>query len=208
MTSVSHVGAAVFPTAHYSRQVRHTPIVVAMMKVLAFIASCITITLLFAGCGSGHPAAVPTRTPPVLSIAAPAGVKPGEEFVATIQIANVLDLGGYQVTLEFDAAKVSVVSEDDGALLSSTGRTPICNTKTKPASLDYVCVTTEPKTTQGTATGVTPGPSGDGELVRVHMRAGATAPDVIELGLSGVIVVDPQGAKIESSSGGAQVKIQ
>lgn len=170
-----------------------------------------------AGCGGGSSKTEPTRTGPVVSLAPIAAVKPGEDFVASLRISNVQNLGGYQFTLDYDASKVTVVADASGKVqieempfLGSTGRQPVCQNKPAPGALLLACATKEPASAQGskTQTAPTAGPSGDGELLRIHLHAADSASGAIELQLAGVQVVDPLAQAIESSSSGTSVKVQ
>jgi hypothetical protein len=176
----------------------------------AGVALGIVATFAAAGCSGGGTTAVPTRTGPVISIAPIESVKPGQDFVASIRISNVLHLGGFQFTLDYGASRVAVTSEDVGDFLASTGRVPSCLSRTPPNAITFACATTEPPTAPGspTPTAPTAGPSGDGELARVHLRAAADATGPFEFQLSGVLIVDPQGEAIESTSSGTSVKVQ
>jgi len=163
-----------------------------------------------AACGGNSKKAEPTRTGPVMSIAPISSVKAGEEFVASIRITNVQNFGGFQFTLDYDTSKVTVVSEEEGAFLSSSGRVPLCLNKDIPGTLTYACATKEPAATQGapTLTAPTRGASGDGEIARVHLRAAASVTGTIDLQLAGINVVDSLAAAIEASGSGTSIKVQ
>lgn len=163
-----------------------------------------------AGCGGSGNKAEPTRTGPVVSLAPIDPVKPGADFVASLRISNVQNLGGYQFTLDYDASKVSVVSEEESDFLGSTGRQPVCLSKPSSGALLYACATKEPPASQGskTQTAPTAGPSGDGELLRIHLHAADSVSGTIELQLAGVKIVDPLAQAIEASSSSLSVKVQ
>ncbi len=174
------------------------------------VAVGIAAALAAAGCSGGGNKAEPTRTGPRVSIAPISGVRPGEDFTASLRISNVQNLGGYQFTLDYDASKVTVKSEDQGDFLGSTGREPICQAKESPNVLLYACATREPAASRGAKTQAAPaaGPSGEGELLRIHLHAADNVSGTIELQLAGVQVVDPLAQIIESSSGGTSVNVQ
>jgi len=181
--------------------------------IIAIAASAIAA----AGCGGSSKTAVPTRTGPVVSIVPVTSVKPGAEFVASVRITNVQNLGGFQFTLDYDATKVSIAKGADGKLnieeasfLGSTGRLPICLNKEAPGTLIYACATKEPAATQGAPTQSAPtrGASGDGEIARIHLLAAAGATGTIDLQLAGVNVVDSLAAAIQASGSGISVKVQ
>jgi hypothetical protein len=180
-----------------------------MIAKRAVIALGVAAVLGAAGC-SGGATGEPTRAGPVISIAPIETVKPGEDFVASIRISNVLHLGGFQFTLDYGASKVTVTSEDVGDFLASTGRVPSCLTRTPPNALTFACATTDKPTAPGspTPTAPTAGASGDGELARVHLRAANDASGTFEFQLSSVLIVDPRGDAIESSASGTSVKVQ
>lgn len=179
-------------------------------KRITIIALAGAAVMFAAACGGSSKKAEPTRTGPVMSIAPITSVKAGEEFVASIRIANVQNFGGFQFTLDYDTSKVTVVSEEEGAFLSSTSRVPLCLNKDIPGTLTYACATKEPPATQGapTQTAPTRGASGDGEIARVHLRAAASVTGTIDLQLAGINVVDSLAATIEASGGGISIKIQ
>ncbi len=179
-----------------------------LITILAFAgAACV----LSAACGGGSSKkADPIRTGPVMSIAPVTSVKAGEEFIASIQLANVQNLGGFQFTLDYDPQKITVVSEDEGAFLSSTGRVPLCLNKDISGTLTYACATKEPPSTQGAPTQAAPtrGASGNGEITRVHLRVAAGVTGAVDLQLAGIEVVDSLAAAIEASGTGTSVTIQ
>jgi hypothetical protein len=181
-----------------------------MIAKRLILAVGIVTTLAAWGCSGAGQIGAPTRTGPIISIAPIESVKPGEDFVASIRISNVLHLGGFQFTLDYGASRVAVTSEDVGDFLASTGRVPSCLSRTPPNALTFACATTEPPTAPGspTQTALTAGPSGDGELARVHLRVAADASGTVEFQLASVLIVDPQGEAIESSSSGTSIKIQ
>lgn len=177
----------------------------------------VVAALVGAGCGGNNSKAEPTRTGPVVSLAPITAVKPGEDFVASLRISNVQNLGGYQFALDYDASKVSVLSDasgnlqiDEAPFLASTGRLPVCQNKPAPGTLLFACATREPASSQGskTQTAPTAGPSGDGELLRIHLHAADSVSGTIELQLAGVQVVDPLAQAIESTSSGTSVQVQ
>ncbi len=169
------------------------------------------VSITAAACGGGDDKkAEPTRTGPIVSIAPVTGVKPGDEFVATIRIDNVQNLGGYQFTLNYDSSKVTIASKEDADFLKSTGREPACQGKDTPDTLVYACATQEPAASRGSATQTAPtkGPSGGGELVRIRMRVADNASGTIGLQLAGVQVVDPLAQTIQSTGSGADITIE
>jgi hypothetical protein len=174
------------------------------------LALCVVATLSTAAACGGSSKKEPTQAGPVISIAPVTGVKAGADFVVSVRIDNVVNLGGYQFNLDYDQTKISVVSEDDGVFLGSTGRQPICQNRNTAGSLVYACATKEPQATQGSTTQTAPtaGPSGAGELVKIHLKVAAGVSGPVELQLGGVNVVDPLAATIQATGAGTTVTVQ
>lgn len=175
------------------------------------IALALIVAMVTAACGGGNDKkAEPTRTGPVVSIAPVTGVKPGDEFVATVRIENVQNLGGYQFTLNYDSSKVTIASKEEADFLGSTGREPTCQGQDTPDTLLYACATLEPAASRGskTQTAPTKGPSGGGDLLRISMRVADNASGTIGLQLAGVLVVDSRADTIQSTGSGADIKIE
>lgn len=164
---------------------------------------------LIIGCADGGKNAEPNREGPAVTIASPASVHAGDDFITSVRISNVRNLGGFAFTLSYDPTKVSVVSEEEGSFLSSTGRIALCQTQATPTTLAYTCATKEPPTPAASAqAAATTGPSGEGELAQIHLRAGAAPSGTIELALIEVNVVNPSGEAIQTSSSGTNLTIE
>jgi hypothetical protein len=138
--------------------------------------------------------------PTTVSISAPSGVNPGEQFTINIAVEPGTSIAGMQFNLAFDPAVVTADSVTEGNLLSQGGAT----TYFSPGTINNVA---------GSISGVagaitTPGQSvaAPGNFAVLTMTASAQG-GTSALTLSGVVVGDINGQAVEISVVSSEVVI-
>jgi hypothetical protein len=138
--------------------------------------------------------------PTTVSVTAPTGVNPGEQFTISIATSPGTAIAGMQFNLAFDPAVVTAVSVAEGNLLSQGGASTYFN----PGTINNVA---------GTINGVagaitTPGQSvaTPGTFATITLTAGAQG-GTSALTLSGVVVGDVNGQAVAISVVSGQVII-
>jgi general secretion pathway protein D len=137
----------------------------------------------------------------VLSVSAPASVTQGGVFAVDVNISGVADLYDFQFDLGFSPGVVSVVGLAEGGFLN--GGNP-STTFFVPGAIDNTvgAVTS----TADTLLGPVPGVSGMGTLVVFNFMA--LSPGTSALTITNVIMQDPNGALLGSTTTGGSVTVQ
>ena len=180
----------------------------ALKTILALwlaVLSILVVTLSFAQAGPVPGARTPgagksvqvvgvVRVAPAVSV-----VGNGETFRIYVTILDAEELGAFQFTLSYDPVILEVPKQTNpmilGGFLGSTGRSPLeVTNELDPVAgvISYAVITT----------GSSPGPSGEGILAFVDLRARALGTSALDLG--DVEVVDtggwPQSMTVEDGS--------
>jgi general secretion pathway protein D len=139
-------------------------------------------------------------TPPgkgVIAIAAPAGVKVGQEFAAEAALGEVTNLYGASINLSYDPNLVEFVRVSEGGFLKQDG---------KSTSFMHAVNAAEGRVTIGmTRLGGVGGVSGSGSLFTATFKAKGEGTAAI--GFQDATLKDPALATIPSSAAGVEVKI-
>ena len=139
----------------------------------------------------------------VMAGTAPVGFSPSSASIAVganidvdITVANITNLGGYDVFVQFDPAVVHMTSLADSGFVTGGGNIVVCNT----ATIDNVagtgtvsCATISPFGTP------TPGVSSVGATALLHSSFQAVGPGMASLTLTGTELQDPNGAPIAAT---------
>jgi len=138
--------------------------------------------------------------PTVVSVSAPTGLGPGEQFTVDITVAPGTAIAGMQFNLAFDPAVVTVDSVAEGSLLSQDG----ASTYFTAGTIDNVAGTIS--NVAGAIT--TPGQSVSApETFAVITMTASSQGGTSALTLSGVVVGDVNGQAVEISVVSGQVAI-
>lgn len=121
----------------------------------------------------------------------------GQPLFVNVAVSAAADLGAFQFTLTYDPSLLEFETITPAQFLSSTGRSPSCNTVPGTGNITVSCVTlgTEPPT----------GPSGAGVLADIQFTplTGGTGT----LALSGVILTTPAAVATTPSTQDGTVTI-
>lgn len=155
---------------------------------------------------------VSTRCPiPARATSAELAFSPSSASVAVsanvavdITVANVTNLGGYDVYLQFNPSRVHLASLSDAAFVTSGGNIVVCN----PATIDNSagtatdsCGTIAPFGTPG------PGVSTVAPKALMHASFAGVAPAASSLTLTGTALQDPFGAPIPATLGVGSIAV-
>lgn len=111
----------------------------------------------------------------------------GSPFKVNVLVDNVVNLGGFQFSLEFDPTVLKAIAVEDGPFLGSSGREVICGgEEVAEASVSLVCVTLAAPVSLG---GV-PGADDAGVLATVEFSAAGEGET--SLGLRNVKLVQAE----------------
>ena len=130
-----------------------------------------------------------------ISFAIPSTVSVGEEFTATLNLANAVDLAGVQLSLRFNPDVLEVTDIHEGDLLSGTG-----------AFFQVEHLKSVPGEISGIRLARTGGVDGDGTLLKVDFKA--KAGGVSKLEVRDLKLGSSTGVPITSVGGSAEVEVK
>lgn len=114
----------------------------------------------------------------------PAPPAAGTTFVVNVRLQGATNLAAFQFSPVFDANAVELARVTEGGFMGSTGRVPTCSLAVEPRPT-FFCVTG----------GASPaGPSGDGLLAAIELRA--LAPGETTISLENVTATMPDARDI------------
>lgn len=166
---------------------------------LLWLSALLTAVVLGAVAGGGSRAARTQAASAQLAFSpSSTSVAAGGSVAVDITVANVSNLGGYDVHLQFNPAKVHVASMTDSAFVTSGGNIVVCN----PATIDNSAGTATDACATVSIFG-TPGPgvstTGPTALLRVSFTGVGAGKSVLTL--TGSTLEDPNGAPIAATLG-------
>jgi hypothetical protein len=137
------------------------------------------------------PLSIALAAPTSVSVSAPSGVGPGEQFTVNIGVAPGGAIAGVQFNLAFNPAAVTADSVAEGNLLSQGGAATYFNSGT----IDNVAGTISGVVGAITTPGQTVSSAGTFAAITFTAGPGGTSP----LTLSGVLVADISGQSVETN---------
>ena len=157
------------------------------------LAFSVAALLAFAASGAGTPPTARAASAQLAFSPSPSSVAIGGNAAVNITVANVSNLGGYDVHVQFNPAIVHVTSLEDTGFVTGGGNIVVCN----PATIDNsagtataACATVSPFGTPG------PGVSTTGPTALMQATFTGMATGTSSLTLTGTTLEDPNGNPI------------
>lgn len=172
------------------------------LQRLLWLSALLAAVVLGAVAGSGSRAARAQASAQLAFSPSSTSVAAGGNVAVDITVANVSNLGGYDVHLQFNPAKVHVASMTDSGFVTSSGNIVVCNPATINNSAGTATVACATVAIFGT-----PGPgvstAGPTALLNVSFTGMAAGKSVLTL--TGSTLEDPNDAPIAATLGTGSV---